>query len=97
MNRELVVIEWHDSRRPISEWRYLSDLEGEGPLVCKSVGWLIDDGETKLLCQTVGDADEDGAQGMGIIQIPAVAVISVYPLAPLAELSERPSGGPEPA
>lgn len=85
----LVLIEWLDSRRPISEWRFLGDAPDQGPVRCASVGWLLRDGEMKVLCQTIGDADEDDPQGMGMIQIPACAVVSV------SYLTERPPQGRE--
>lgn len=73
----LVLMEWLDSRRPVTEWRYLRDAPDESPLRCATVGWLLRDGDVKVLCQTIRDADDGDPQGIGMIQIPACAVVSV--------------------
>jgi hypothetical protein len=66
----LVLVE-EDSRQPVAAWRYLSDIGEPQAVQCRSVGWLVYDGEdTKALCQNLGDpADVDAAQGSEIIAI----------------------------
>lgn len=81
----LVLMEWLDSRQPETGWRYLRDAPDQPPVRCASVGWLLRDGDVKVLCQTIGDASDDHPQGMGMVQIPACAVISV------SILAEKPS------
>lgn len=76
----LVLMEWLDSRRPVTAWAYLRDAPDEGAVRCASVGWLLSDGDVKVLCQTVGDMDAPDPQGIGFLQVPACAVISVSPL-----------------
>ena len=88
----LVLMEWLDSRQPVAGWRRLSDAPDGPPLRCASVGWLLRDGDVKVLCQTIGDADDD-PQGLGMIQIPACAVISV---SVLTEASAQASACPSP-
>lgn len=87
----LVMVEWLDSRQAVTGWRYLRDAPDTPPLRCTSVGWLLRDGAVKVLCQTIGDASDDDPQGMGMVQIPACAVVSVSILAeqPSARLSEQ--------
>lgn len=74
------MVEWLDSRRPISEWRFLSDAPDEPAVRCVTVGWLLRDGDMKAICQTIGDLDEEEPQGMGIVQIPTCSVVKVTPL-----------------
>ncbi len=90
----LVLIEWLDSRRPLSDWMYLKDTPDPEPLRCASVGWLLRDGAVKILCQTIGDASDDSPSGMGMLQIPACSVVSV---SVLREASAQASGDPSPA
>ena len=79
---QLVMIAWVDSRRPDSEWSFLSTLPEKdiGPVECVSVGWLLLDGETKVLCPNMGDLDSCDPQGSGMIQIPSAAVTKVSSL-----------------
>jgi hypothetical protein len=77
----LVLMEWLDSSQPVSGWRYLKDAPSEPAERCASVRWLLRDEHVKELCQTIGDTNDDNPQGMGMVQIPACAVISVSILA----------------
>ena len=87
----LVLIEWLDSRRPLSDWIYLKDAPDPEPIKCVSVGWLLRDGEVKILCQTIGDASHENPSGMGMLQIPTCSVVSV---SVLREVSARTLEGP---
>jgi hypothetical protein len=85
----LVLVEWLDSRQPTTGWAYLRDAPNDPAVRCATVGWLLRDGEVKLVCQTVGDFGDNGdPQGMGMVQIPACAVVKV---SVLREVSERAS------
>lgn len=81
--RPLVAIEWEDSRQPVASWVRLSEVEGEfSPCLCRSVGYLVYDGEDvkALAPNLIEDEDEDDVQVSGIIQIPTTCVRSIQPL-----------------
>lgn len=80
----LVLLEWLDSRQPVSLWCRLDDFPEASATRCQSVGWLIRDDDMKVLCQTVGDIDDETAQGMGFLQIPACAVVKITTISSLA-------------
>ena len=71
----LVLIEWEDSAQPVAEWRYLADI-GEFDIVrCRSVGFLIHDGEVvKALASNIGDLGTEHTQMCGVIRIPTRCV-----------------------
>lgn len=74
----LVVIEWEDSAQPIASWAFLSDFTEFEATRCKSVGWLIHDGDVKALAQNVGNPENsNSAQVSGVIRIPARCVVSI--------------------
>ncbi len=51
----VVLIEWEDSAQPVAAWQYLDDIDDAGAIRCRSVGYLIDDGESvKTLAPNVG-------------------------------------------
>ena len=78
MTRRLVLIEWHDGRRPMDTWSFIDDMTGFSPVVCQSVGWLIHDADdVKVLSPNIGDLKSEREQSMGAIQIPARCVISI--------------------
>lgn len=82
----LVLIEWTDSTQPASKWVHLSDFEKRPAIQCVSVGWLLDDGETKVLAPNMGDMDnEDNIQVSGVIHIPSCAVTKIEPLQEIKE------------
>jgi hypothetical protein len=79
---KLVVIEWLDSFGCSSTWTSLSDCKPQ-PLRCKSVGWLLHDGDDcKVLVPHI--AQENGnieqAQGCGDMTIPTAAILSIREL-----------------
>ena len=77
----LVLVEWEDSTQPIPGWQYLSEWEPSTPLKCASVGWLIEDSETKTLAPNLGHLNDDEAvQASGVIRIPARAVTRIVRL-----------------
>ena len=78
----LVLMEWEDSAQPIPGWAFLEDFDDFGIVRCRSVGWLIHDGEAvKALAQNMGNLSaEDSAQISGVIRIPARCVVSIKPL-----------------
>ena len=81
-NKPLVLIEWQDSRQPVSGWAWLSDITIGEIVLCQSVGWLLhDDDDVKVLAPNVGDiADDDSQQVSGVIRIPARSVVRILPL-----------------
>lgn len=79
----LVLIEWEDSAQPISSWTFLADFDALDIVKCRSVGWLIHNGEhVKALAQNVGDPHHDQAQVSGVIRIPARCIVSIEVLRP---------------
>jgi hypothetical protein len=72
----LVYVEWLDSYGCSPEWERLS---GCSPhlLTCKSVGWLLHDGDDcKVLVPHVSlPRDSDSAQGCGDMTIPTRAIV----------------------
>jgi hypothetical protein len=76
---KLVMIEWIDSARPISEWQHLSDYKCLNPVECVSVGFLIhDDNKTKALAPNMGDIkSQKNIQASGIIHIPTCSITKI--------------------
>jgi hypothetical protein len=78
----LVLIEWLDSFGCSSSWQSLEDSRA-APLVCRSVGWLLQDTDT---CKVVvphitNTADPDvRPQGCGDMTIPTCAVTRIIDL-----------------
>lgn len=70
----LVMVEWEDSRRPVGEWTWWSELVIEGPVQCVSVGWLVEQGEVLVLAPNAGDVGSPDPQVGGVIRIPWRAV-----------------------
>jgi hypothetical protein len=69
----LVFVEWIDSHS-LAGWQNLDSL-GEESLTCRSVGWLIHDGEqVKVIAPHLSDG-ANPQQGNGIMMIPAKSVI----------------------
>lgn len=88
----LVLIEWLDSVGCSSEWRRL-EVDHPQPLTCRSVGWLVHDGdECKVIVPHVTEAtgEEVTRQGCGDMTIPTKAILSVteLPLTNHAPLSK---------
>ncbi len=42
MNKEIVLIEWVDSKG-VNRWEYLDDIEPMPPCICYAVGFIIED------------------------------------------------------
>ena len=76
MDSRLVLVEWVDSCGAIARWQYLDESEPEY-ILCRSVGWLVYDGEDckrivpHIGQHTTGDARE---QGCGDMTIPTLAI-----------------------
>lgn len=81
MSRRLVMIEWHDSRRPINDWGFIEDFDGFSPVVVRSVGWLIcDRDDVKAIAPNIGDCGDTREQAIGIMQIPTRCIVSITDL-----------------
>jgi hypothetical protein len=78
----LVLIEWEDSRQPLSGWLRVTDYSPNDACVCLSVGFLLHDGtDTKALAPNVADlGDEQDMQASGIIHIPTRCIRRIAPL-----------------
>jgi hypothetical protein len=74
----LVLVEWEDSARPISEWQWADEYQMPEIVSCVSVGYLI--AKTKqaiALAPNLGDVSSARSQASGIIRIPRRAVKSL--------------------
>ena len=87
----LVLIEWEDSHSD-GAWCAMEGIE-DRTLICRSVGWLVLDGERAKVVAPHLNEQEAGVplQGCGVMTIPARAVLRITDLH--ATSSERPSLG----
>jgi len=70
---KLVLIKWIDSKSGSPEWEFLDEINNLEPVVCQSVGFLIDDKKTyKTLAPTLG-----GGQIWGRITIPSCSILKL--------------------
>lgn len=68
-----VLITWIDSKSGPPGWEYVNDLEPLEPIICRSIGFLVDETENhKTLVSTMG-----GDQCLGRITIPNQSIIGV--------------------
>ena len=75
----LVLIEWVDSFGCSSEWQQLDGCDAR-PLLCRSVGWLVQDKEDcKVIVPHISDRDHLNApqQGCGDMTIPTKAILNI--------------------
>ena len=79
----LVLVEWEDSFGCSSRWREIPDITLT-PLRCRSVGWLLHDGEAcKVIIPHLSANDHAHSlqQGCGDMTIPTRAVLRMVDLA----------------
>lgn len=77
----LVLVEWVDSRQPISQWQWLDQLMRSAVVNCVTVGFLLpDDGGAIVIAQNLGDIGKSTRQVSGVISIPRQAVTRMTPL-----------------
>ena len=70
---KLVLVKWIDSKGGPFEWEFLDGLNNLKPVICHSVGFLIDDKKRyKTLAPTVG-----GGQIWGRITIPSCSIVKL--------------------
>ena len=75
MDKEIVLIEWLDSKG-IERWEYLDELEPMPPALCRSVGFLLEDGiQYKTIALGLSET-----QVLGRTTIPAGAIKRVRKL-----------------
>lgn len=76
----LVLIEWEDSHGD-GAWHALERIEDRA-LICRSVGWLVVDGERAKVIAPHINEQEVGVplQGCGVMTIPTRAVLRVTEL-----------------
>ncbi len=77
----LVLIEWEDSHTA-GAWQQIEGEVEDRALVCRSVGWLVLDGERAKVVAPHLSNQEPGVplQACGVMTIPARAVLSVVDL-----------------
>src|SRR5438093_515728 len=90
----LVLIEWEDSHSS-GAWQELATELEDRAVVCRSVGWLVLDGDTAKVVAPHLNEQEPGVpqQGCGIMTIPTRSVLRI---ADLQELPTSPSSCPAP-
>lgn len=78
----LVLVEWEDSHAA-GTWQQVSEEIADRALVCRSVGWLILDGECAKVVAPHLNEPEPGVelQACGAMTIPARAVLRITDLA----------------
>ena len=76
----LVLIEWVDSFGCSATWETLSEIQPKA-LRCRSVGWLIHDGDDcKLVVPHLAEVDGERRDGCGDMTIPTRAVVRIQDL-----------------
>lgn len=92
----LVLVEWDDSAQPVPSWAWLEDHSWESVVKCRSVGWLVFDGEeVKALAPNKGNLGEDEAlQVSGVIRIPTRCITRLVDLGEVRESSFSPCARP---
>lgn len=77
----LVLVEWVDSLQPEPGWTWLSGFNPKLPCICRSVGWLVYDGEdVKAIAPNSSVTRGGDVQVSGIIHIPTVAIRDILHL-----------------
>ena len=75
-DKKIVVIEWLDSKGIVNEWEYFDDIKPLEPVVCVSVGFLMDDNKKyKTLAQSIGDDQLLGRMTISKCSIKKITVI----------------------
>lgn len=89
----LVLIEWQDTVGYEAHWQPLKTEKAGAPLICKSVGWIIDESpDSVLVVPHVHDADDrlrTEFSGSGHALIPRAAVVSMVDLMPKPKRERR--------
>lgn len=83
----LVLVEWVDSYGCSASWQNIADpFEEPRVMTCRSVGWLVHDGDVcKVLIPHVAEVGEgQPGQGCGDMTIPTRAVVRITELVPRA-------------
>ena len=84
ISERLVIIEWEDSHSDGS-WQELGEELEDRALLCRSVGWLVMDGErAKVIVPHMSKQDAGvPPQGCGVMTIPASSVLRIIDLQPI--------------
>ncbi len=78
---KLVLIEWDDSARPISQWQWVDDYQIPEIVRCISVGYLIaQTREALAVAPNLGDTTSERIQASGIIRVPRKSVRRIIEL-----------------
>lgn len=90
MERRLVLIEWEDSHSS-GAWQEVGGEIEDRALVCRSVGWLVLDGENaKVVAPHINDQEPGVAlQACGVMTIPARSVLSITDLVGTSQSQSR--------
>lgn len=81
--QRLVYIKWVDSFGCSSTWEEIQEEYDPKPLICRSVGWLIHDGDDcKIIVPHLTSKEHDHAiqQGCGDMTIPTRAILKIVSL-----------------
>lgn len=87
----LVMVEWEDSSYLGTGWQEVPDIQDAPMARCRSVGWLIFDGEHLKVLVPHRHEDGDGAinQAGGMMQIPTRCIVGTCILVPASPASSR--------
>jgi hypothetical protein len=67
---DLVAVKWQDSRQPSGSWQWADEREKPEPVLCLTVGWLLQETEDALLiAQNLGDVTGNRLQFSGGTEI----------------------------
>lgn len=70
-NNKTVRVEWIDSKSGPDEWERWDDLEPLAPVICKTVGYLVEDTDDyKILASTIS-----GKFVLGRLAIPSGCIL----------------------
>ena len=76
MKRQIVEIEWVDSKGVTTAWEYIDEIKPLTPCIVNSVGYLLDDNEDyKTLVQSIEEN-----QILGRLTIPTVSIKKIREL-----------------
>lgn len=73
----VIYVEWVDSRHCTQSWERINQLNPLRPVVCTTVGLLVDEDKTTLrLTNSIADYDDDDVtpQVSGVCEIPKCAI-----------------------
>ena len=75
---DLICVLWADAHGPSTQWEYSERLDDTAPLLCESVGWVVDQSKTALRISS--NRTEDQEQLVGLFVIPLAGIKKIRKL-----------------